>query len=170
MTSLLRVQLGNAALGLHANAVQEIVRAVAITPLPGAPRVVEGVINVRGQIVPVLDVRLRLALPGRDLHPDEFFVLLGLAGRVVAVRVDEVDDLIDVDAEAVEGAAAVSPALQGLAGLAARSDGVLVIYDPEAFLGQAEAEALDAALAAPLAAALGAPLGATVEAAVASRG
>ena len=54
------------------------------------------------------------------------------------------DDLVDVDA--VESSAALSSTLSGLAGLAARSDGVLVIYDPGAFVSQAEAAALDAAI------------------------
>lgn len=145
-TSLLRVQLGNAAIGLPAGAVNEIVRAVAISPLPGAPDIVEGVINVRGRIVPVIDVRRRLGMPPRVLDPGEFLVVLRAGARTIAMRVDEVDDLVDVDGDVVERSAALSPALRGLAGLAGREDGVLVIYDPEAFLAQAEAEALDDAL------------------------
>jgi purine-binding chemotaxis protein CheW len=147
-TSLLRVHLGGAVIGLPASAVREIVRAVAITPLPGAPPIVEGAVNVRGQLVPVVDVRRRLALPPKSLHPDEFLVLLAQGARTLAMRVDDVDDLVAVDAGHIETAGELSPALRGLTGLAARADGVLVIYDPDAFVSQAEAEAIDAALAA----------------------
>ena len=146
-TSLLRVHLGGAVIGLPATAVREIVRAVAITPMPGAPAIVEGVVNVRGQLVPVVDVRRRLALPPRALDPDEFLVVLLDGARTLAIRVDEVDDLVEIDADAVEASVELSPALRGLAGLAARADGVLVIYDPGAFIAQGEAEALDAMLA-----------------------
>ena len=144
VTSLLRVRLGDALVGLPARAVREIVRAVAITPLPGAPAIVEGAINVRSELVPVIDVRQRLGFPGKTLDPDEFLVVVQAGSRTLAFRVDDVDDLVDV--EAVETPATLSPTLSGIAGLAARADGVLVIYDPAAFVSQAEAAALDAAL------------------------
>jgi purine-binding chemotaxis protein CheW len=146
--SLLRVRLGDAVLALPATAVQEIVRAVAITALPGAPAIIEGAVNVRGALVPVVDVRARLRLPARALDPDQFLVMLQAGDRTVALRVDEVDDLVDVSPREIEGTGTLSPAMQGLAGLSARADGMLVIYDPAAFVSQAESQALDAALAA----------------------
>jgi purine-binding chemotaxis protein CheW len=147
-TSFLRVRLGGAALGLPALAVQEIVRAVAITPVPGAPAIVEGAINLRGRIIGVVDVRGRLALPPRPLDPDQFLVIVAVGERSLAIRVDEVDDLVEVSAGEIGAQADLSPALRRLSGLAARPDGVLVIYDVESFVSQAEGEALDAALVA----------------------
>jgi purine-binding chemotaxis protein CheW len=148
VTTILRVNLGGAVIGFPAGAVQEIVRAVAITPLPGAPAIVEGTVNLRGSLIPVIDVRRRLALAPRPLDPDQFLVVLALEARLVAVRVDDVDDLVEVAWGAVSGSAELSPALSGLAGLAARDDGALVIYDPAAFVSQGEGEAIRAALAA----------------------
>jgi purine-binding chemotaxis protein CheW len=146
--SFLRVRLGGATIGLPASAIREIVRAVAITPLPGAPDVVEGAVNLRGRLVPVIDVRRRFGLPVRSLHDDEFLVFLEAGDQLRAMRVDDVDDLVDADADDVAPSGTLSPALQGLAGVAARADGVLVIYDPSAFLTQAESAALDRSLAA----------------------
>lgn len=146
--SLLRVRLGDAVLALPAMAVREVVRAVAIAPLPGAPSIIEGAVNLRGALVPVIDVRGRLRLPPRPIDPDQFLVILQAGSRTVAVRVDEVEDLVDVDAMGIERTGTLSPALEGLAGLSARADGVLVIFDPAAFVSQAESQALDAALAA----------------------
>ena len=148
MTSFLRVRLGGGIVGIPAIAVQEIVRAVAISALPGAPAIIEGAINVRGRIVPVVDVCRRLAVPARALDPEEFIVVLRVGERVVALRVDDVDDVVEVPADSVERSGSLSPALRGLAGVSAREDGVLVIHDPAAFIGQAEADQLDAALAA----------------------
>jgi len=54
---LLVAEIGALRFGLRLSDVREVVRAVAIDPLPGAPDIVEGLINVRGEVVPVLDVR-----------------------------------------------------------------------------------------------------------------
>ncbi len=148
MTAFLRVRLGGGIVGIPAIAVQEIVRAVAISALPGAPPIIEGAVNVRGRIVPVVDLRRRLALPARTLDPDEFLVVLGIGDRHIALRVDDVDDVVEVPDDSVESSESLSPALRGLAGISARADGVLVIHDPAAFISQAETEQLDAALAA----------------------
>ncbi len=145
VTTLLRVHLADAVIGLPAVAVREILRAVAITPVPGAPRIIEGTINVRGEVIAVVDVRRRLSLPNKQLEPHEFLVVLHVDSRTFAFRVDDVDDLVDTGDEMLQSAEGLSPALSGLAGLAARPDGVLVIQDPGAFVSQAEIEALDAA-------------------------
>ncbi|MEO6528252.1 MAG: chemotaxis protein CheW [Gemmatimonadaceae bacterium] len=147
-SSLLRVRLGGATVGLPALAVREIVRAVAITPVPGAPAIVEGAVSFRGLLVPVVDVRQRLALPPKALDADEFLVLLQAGARTIAMRVDDVDDLVETDGSAVSDSESLSPALRGLAGLTALADGVLVIYDPAGFISAAEIDALDTALAA----------------------
>ena len=148
ITSFLRVRLGGATLALPALMVREILRAVAITPLPGSHAIIEGAVNVRGRLVPVIDLRERLSMPPRPLDPDEFLVVLQTSARTLAVRVEEVDDLVDVADDDVGRPSDLSPALRGLAGVAAREDGVLVLYDPAAFVSQAEAEAIDSALAA----------------------
>jgi len=53
------------------SAVEKVVRAVEITPLPKAPEIVVGVINAQGRILPVLDIRKRFRLPAREMKPDE---------------------------------------------------------------------------------------------------
>lgn len=148
ITSFLRVRLGGATLALPALMVREILRAVAITPLPGTHSIIEGAVNVRGRLVPVIDLRERLSFPPKPLDPDEFLVVLQTAGRSLAIRVEAIDDLVDVNAADVGSPADLSPALVGLAGVIAREDGVLVMYDPAAFVSQAETEAIDSALAA----------------------
>ncbi|MDQ2664620.1 MAG: chemotaxis protein CheW [Gemmatimonadota bacterium] len=143
-TSLLLTRLNDTRIGFSAKAVREILRSVAIAPLSGAPDVIEGAINLRGTIIPVVDVRRRLGLAASANAPDQFLVLLEISDRVIAVRVDDVDDVVEVEGTEVERSEALSPALQGLAGVAATADGALVIYDADAFLTQAEREVLDA--------------------------
>ena len=131
-----------------ADAVQAIHRAVLVAPLPGTPSVVEGVVHVRGEPVPVLDLAERLALPPRPvLSPDEHLVLLAAGGRTVAVRVDEAEELVELDARAIERGEGLVAAARTVMGVARLDDGTVTIHDPAAFLSQAESDALGRALA-----------------------
>ena len=144
---ILLARLDGAQVGFSAAAVREIVRAVAIAPLSGAPGVIEGAINLHGRIVPVVDIRQRLALPAVALAPEQYLIALQTSDRLIAVRVDDVEDVIDIAESSLESPASLSPVLERLQGVAAIPDGALVIYDVNAFLTQAERDALDAAAA-----------------------
>lgn len=146
-TQILLVRVGGERYGIPLEALREIVRAVAITPLPGAPRVVEGVIDVRGQVVPVLNLRRRFGHPEKPLDPSERIVLVHAGERSAALRVDEAEGLAVLAPGAVEDARAVTPGAEHVAGVAKLADGVVLIHDPAAFLSQAEAAVLDEAMA-----------------------
>jgi len=129
-------------------AVREVVRAVAIATLPSAPEVVEGVINYRGRVVPVLDIRSRFGLPPRSLHPDQHFVVAEAGPRLVALRVDRAFDLLDVPLDDIESAERVAPGSPHIEGVARRPEGLVVIHDLERFLSLDEGPRLDAAVRA----------------------
>lgn len=145
---LLLFQIEGDRFGLKATHVQEVVRAVAIAPLPKAPAIVEGVINVRGRIVPVLDVRGRFGLRPKLLHPDQHFILAFAGARFVALRVDRAAELLSVDTGALEAAERSTPGVGYVAGIATLPDGLVVIHDLAAFLSLDEASELDAATSA----------------------
>lgn len=132
---------------LASDAVYEIIRAVAVARLPKAPPVIEGVINVRGRLVPVLDVRLRFGRPPRPLEPDQHFIVARSGSRVVALRVDRALDLITLDRSAIEAAEPVVPGAEYVTGIARLADGLVVIHDLERFLSLDEARHLELALA-----------------------
>jgi purine-binding chemotaxis protein CheW len=136
-------------LALPASAVQEIVRAAAISPLPRAPEIVEGVINVRGTVLPVVDIRARFGLPASTLSPDQYFILAHTRTRVVVLRVDQVVGLIQVGHDAVLPPETVAPGSRHIAGIARLSDGVVVIQDLDQFLSLDEATRLEAAIQEP---------------------
>jgi purine-binding chemotaxis protein CheW len=128
--------------GVPARAVVELHQMVATVPLPGAPPTVEGMINVRGSVVPVLDLRARLELPRRPAEPSDHLVLVLADGAVVGLRVDRVEELVrvtDVD----RSFTAVAPRIEGLATL---DDGLLLIQDVASFLLPDEAATLREAL------------------------
>ena len=143
---LLAFELSSRRLALPVDLVETIVRAAAITPLPQSPPFVEGVVNLRGRIVPVLDLRRRLGLPAIPLSPQHRFVVVRVPRRSLALRVDQVNALLTVPGDAVEHAEGLVPGARTGLGFARLPDGVLVIQDPEALLSSEEEVRLDAAL------------------------
>jgi len=141
------VELDGQRYGLRADAVREVVRAVTITTLPNAPVVVEGVINVRGAVVAVLDLRRRFELPARPLDPSEYFVLARAGDRDVALRVDRATELVSLDPADIDQAEQVLSRSRYVAGVAKLRDGLVLIHDLETFLSAAEAATVDQALA-----------------------
>jgi purine-binding chemotaxis protein CheW len=132
--------------GLPAQNVVEIIRAVAVSPLPGSAPVISGVINVRGSTVVVIDPAVRFGKAETPVRPDDNFVLVETATRTIAVRVEIAEDLIEVEDAAITAAKSASSSVDRIHGVAAMADGALVIYDAAAFLSQAEDEAIEQAL------------------------
>jgi purine-binding chemotaxis protein CheW len=133
---------------MRAEAVIEVVRAVEVTPLSGAPEVVLGIIDFRGVVIPVFDLRKRFGLPRREVDPADQFIIARAAQRTVALHVDHALDLIDVDAGSIAPVANSVRTAPHVAGVATLADGLAVIQDLDAFLSAAEADSLDAALSA----------------------
>jgi purine-binding chemotaxis protein CheW len=126
--------------------VVEVVRAVAITPLPRAPRIILGVVNVRGQLAPVLDLRRRFGWPDRALDAREHLVVLRGPRRALCLRVDRALGLSHLPPDALESPEAVVPGATRVSGIGRLPDGVLLVYDLPAFLSDSEALAVDAAM------------------------
>lgn len=131
---------------VRSDVVAEIIRAVAVTPLPNAPDVIEGIIDVRGRIVPVFDLRLRFGRRSRPVIPADHFILVRATTRLAALHVDRVLDLIDVDDTSVDPLGSQVSAASQVTGVALLPDGMALIHDVDAFLSAAEAVSLDAAL------------------------
>jgi purine-binding chemotaxis protein CheW len=144
--NILAVSVAGERFGLPVTAVREILRAVALAPLPGAPPHVEGVLNARGELLAVFDLRARFGLPTRAIEPSDHLVVVRVGERVVALRVDEADELIEVEDQQLVPPASLSPSFRRVAGVAALPDGAVVIHDLSAFLSETEAETLDDAL------------------------
>lgn len=134
--------------GLPLGDVMETVRAVTITPLPQAPPLVEGIINFRGRVVPVLDIRARFHQAPREMKISDHLILARAGGRSVALRVDRVTDLVRIGDQDLSGAEKIGPGLDTITGVARLADGLVLLHDLGAFLTAAEAENLSQSLAA----------------------
>ena len=142
-------EVGGQTYALPTADVREVVRAVAITPLPDAPAVIEGVVNVRGRVLPVLDVRTRFRLPATPLDPSDHFIVAAAGPRGVVLRVDRATHLALVDEASVQSPQTLGPSGAYVAGVAKLEDGLMLIHDLATFLSAAEAASLDEALSAP---------------------
>jgi purine-binding chemotaxis protein CheW len=144
---LLEFEIDSQRYALPLEDVVEVVRAVAVTRLPAGPSIVDGIIDVRGDIVPVLDLRTRFRHPARTLDPSEHFIIARAGRRVVAMRADHaigVSYVSAADIEAIDSSIARS---RFVAGVAKTADGVVLIHHVGDFLSESESEALDRALA-----------------------
>lgn len=95
--------IGDELFGVDILTVQEIIRDTAITPIPDAPDFLEGVINLRGSIIPVIDLRKRLKLVrASEIAPDGWIVILGVEGRMTGFVVDRVTKVLNVPRDSIK--------------------------------------------------------------------
>jgi len=131
---------------LPLDAVERVVHAAEVTPLPQAPAAVLGALDVAGDILPVFDLRARLGLPARPLDPAQQFIIARSVRRRLVLVVDTAQGLIEEpEIRSVAPTPATSPQIRGVISLA---DGLVLIQDLERFLDEEEQVALDAALRA----------------------
>jgi len=146
ITQLVVFALNGQRYALPLAVVARIVRAVEVTPLPGAPAMVLGAIDVAGRVLPVLSLRRRFGLPEREIGPADQFLLACTTRRTVALVVDEAQGVMECPATAIIRPAQIVPGLEQLQGVVKLADGLVLIHDLEKFLSLDEARALDEAL------------------------
>ncbi|WNG42559.1 purine-binding chemotaxis protein CheW [Archangium violaceum] len=127
--------------------VRELVRAVRLTPLPRAPVVVEGLLDLRGELLPVLDMRRRFRLPARPLSSSDHLVVAQAGSRRVALRVDRAEGLLALEPGSLDSTPRELPGVGYVAGALKLPDGLVLLHDLRTFLSEAEALELEEALA-----------------------
>jgi purine-binding chemotaxis protein CheW len=136
------------------SAVIRAIRAVEITPLPKAPPIVLGVINLGGRIIPVVNIRKRFRLPERELELTDQFIVARASrsdanadgGRLLALAVDEVVGVRDLSSQETIAAETILPGLEHLEGVAKTDQGLILIHDLGTFLSLEEESAIGAIL------------------------
>jgi purine-binding chemotaxis protein CheW len=142
---VLVVHVASVRCGFVLDDVIEVLPAVEIAALPGAPDVIGGVIDLRGDLVPVLDLRRRLGLPSRPPHYDDHIIVCSVGARSVAIWVDRAADVLTIasgDLVPLDGVAQAGY----MPGVTRRDDGLMLVYDVRSFLAADEALRLDTAL------------------------
>ena len=126
--------------------VQEVLRSQPMTSVPQAPDVIEGLINLRGQIVTAIDMRRRLLLPVRAAdHPESMNMVVRTADGAVSLLVDEIGDVLDMDASAYERPPEnLAPAARDLIrGVYKLQDRLLLVLDEERTVDLAVGSAME---------------------------
>lgn len=139
-------QIDESRFALDVAAVERVVRAVEVTPLPGAPAGVRGVVNIHGRIIPVFDLRARFDLPTREVQPDDHFVIAQSGRRIVGLIVDSVGEVVERRASELSNADDILPGLASVKGVMKLDGDIVLIEDMEQFLSIPDHDALDAAL------------------------
>jgi purine-binding chemotaxis protein CheW len=128
---------------LSITAVQEINRLVPITKLPQTPDFMEGIINLRGRIIPVIDLRKRFALTIADATDDSRIIVVEIKGQTVGIIVDAVTEVVRLQSDSIEPAptafAVDSQYIQGVGKLENR---LLILLDLDRTLSSNEENAL----------------------------
>lgn len=130
--------------GIHLGVVERVVRMVEITRLPAGPEFIRGVINVQGEIMPVLDLRRRFDLPQRSIELCDQLIITRCAKRSFALMTDTACEVREFTEQMRTEACAILPELPYLAGVAKLPDGLILLSDPVALLSHREMEAIDA--------------------------
>lgn len=146
---VLIVEVDGQRYGILVAEVLEILPIFTVATLPGAPAVVAGVVNLRGEVVPVVDVRRRVGAPDSPVVPSDRLVVVH-PGRTLALRVDAAREVTHVAAAELRPVGHLGA--RHVAGVATTDDGLLVVYDLPGFLTDDESALLDVALATPPAA------------------
>lgn len=133
--------------GLALSAVERVVRMVDVTPLPQAPALVFGVVNVQGRVIPVVNPRRRFRLPERNFELSDQLVIARTARRTVAFVVDGVSDVLEYSLEKAVGVHEIVPGIEYVEGVVKLGDGLVLIHDLDKFLSLEEEQALDVAIA-----------------------
>lgn len=146
---LVTFRIGSELFGVPISAVQEIVRVPAIARIPQSPDFVEGVINLRGRVITVVDMRKRLnqrpAGNSEEWDRKSRILVIETCGRLVGIIVDEVTEVLKLPGDRVEPAPPMVAGLsnQYINGIGKLNDDLLVLIDIEKVLTANQLTALD---------------------------
>lgn len=131
---------------LSLGTVERVIPAVKVSPLPNAPEAVLGIVNIRGRLIPVYDVRFRFNLIKKAVSPSDCLIFVRAGGRTVALSVDVVEGVSLCEESDIVGPGEIAPGITHIEGVAKLKDGIAFIHDVEKFLSIEEEKALDEAL------------------------
>lgn len=143
MEKLLVFALSGLHCALRLADIERILPAVEISPVPKAPGIVLGLINVHGRILPVLNIRPLLRLPEIETGLNDQIILTRTAGCPLAILVDEVFGLAELGEQDIIGPEELYPGIEYLEGVTKLKDGILYLYNLDRFLSSEERSGIE---------------------------
>ncbi|WP_022662768.1 chemotaxis protein CheW [Paucidesulfovibrio longus] len=144
LIQLVTFRIGEEEFGVDILAVQEIIRTMAITKVPKAPDFVEGVINLRGKVIPIVDLRRRFGMAARDSDKHSRIIVIETGMVIVGFMVDSVSEVLRIPAGTIEAPPAVVSGLESdyIDGVGKLDDRLLIMLDLDRLLSGQEKDAL----------------------------
>ncbi len=126
--------------GIKVMQVQEVLRMTEIAPVPGAPHYVLGIINLRGNVVTVIDSRKRFGLPEKEPDDSTRIVIIEAGDNVVGILVDSVAEVVDLRTDDIETAPNVGTdeSSKYIQGVSSVSEELLILVDVNKLLSDEE--------------------------------
>jgi len=140
--------LGEEEYGIEILRVNEIIGMLPITPIPQTDPWVRGVINLRGKVIPVLDLRLKLGMEAAEETEETCIIVVQIQGALIGVIVDKVSEVLDIDEAQVEDPPALGMGVETdlLLGIGKAEGKVKLLLDIDRVLTPAELELMDDAV------------------------
>lgn len=131
MIQLVTFKLEDETYGVNVMQVQEVLRVTEIAPVPGAPYFVLGIINLRGNVVTVIDTRSRFGLSTADLTDNSRIVIIEGEGQVVGILVDSVAEVVELRESQIDTAPNVGneETARYIQGVYTREGSLLIVVD-----------------------------------------
>jgi purine-binding chemotaxis protein CheW len=102
LLQLVSFNIGEEEFGVNILQVQEIIRMLEVTRVPNAPEYIDGVINLRGRVIPIIDLRRRFGMPRKEHDKNTRIVVVELEGQVVGFVVDAVSEVLRIQRSVTE--------------------------------------------------------------------
>ena len=133
--------------GIEILKIKEVLSYRKITPLPQVEGFVRGIINLRGAIIPVFDLREKFNLPAKEYTRFNVIIVVEIAGRVMGVIVDEISDVLEILPEEFQTTENLPSNLRReyLKGVGKKQDEMIILLDMDRLLSSEELELVDAA-------------------------
>jgi purine-binding chemotaxis protein CheW len=138
MEKLLVFTLSDLRCALKLSDTERIVRAVKISPVPKAPEIVMGLINVQGRVIPVLNIRKLLRLPEIEMTLNDQIIIARTPSRPTAILVDNVQGVVEFSEQEIIVPEELYPGIDYLKGVTKLTDGIIYIYNLDTFLSSDE--------------------------------
>ena len=131
---------------LYLNVVLRVLPSLEITPLPGSPKIVLGIINIEGEIIPVFNIRLRFQIPFKEMDLDDKIIIVKTINRKAALLVDDVKEVTEITGEDLTMSKGTLPDHKYIEGVMKLGDDLVLIHDVDNFLSLFEEEKLNNAI------------------------
>jgi len=138
-------RLSDETYGVNVMQVQEVLRITEIAPVPGAPDFVVGIINLRGNVVTVIDTRKRFGLYPKELDDASRIVIIEADNQVIGILVDSVAEVVELRGNEIEAAPTVGSeeSSRYIQGVTSRNGELLILVDLNRFLSDEEKAELE---------------------------